>query len=128
MRISVASVRSGLSAKTIRYYEDIGLVHPARKSNGYRDYDENDVHRLRLLQLGRSVGFSIDNCRQLLSLINDRGGANKELEARVRKQLGMIDLKIAELTEFRQLLSQLVANRRGHRRWEDCAISGRTVN
>ena len=68
MNIGTVSVKSGLPAKTIRYYEDIGLIRPDRRDNGYRDYSMEDVHRLRFLQRSRSLGFSVEECRQLLSL------------------------------------------------------------
>ena len=56
MNIGEAAQKSGLPAKTVRYYDDIGLVHPSRSENGYRDYSEQDVHRLRFLQRARSLG------------------------------------------------------------------------
>jgi len=74
MNIGDAAERSGLPAKTIRYYEDIRLLKPARGENGYRDYSNEDVHRLRFLQRSRSLGFSVEECRQLLSLYGDKGG------------------------------------------------------
>lgn len=123
MKISLAATRSGLPAKTIRYYEEIGLVHPVRKANGYRDYAESDVHRLRLLRCSRGVGFSIDSCRQLLSLFDEPGGTDTEAKVRARAQLTAIDQKIAELAEFRDLLSELVANPHWYERRE-----GRTLD
>ena len=72
MNIGDAADRSGLPAKTIRYYEDIGLLRPGRAGNGYRDYSAREVHQLRFLQRSRSLGFSIEECRQLLSLYDDK--------------------------------------------------------
>ena len=69
VNIGEAAARSGVPAKTIRYYEDIGLVRPApREVNGYRAYGDNDVHTLRFVQRARSLGFSVNECRQLLDL------------------------------------------------------------
>jgi MerR family copper efflux transcriptional regulator len=59
MNIGAVSDKSGLPAKTIRYYEEIGLFSPDRRDNGYRDYSMDDVHRLRFLQRSRSLGFSV---------------------------------------------------------------------
>jgi MerR family transcriptional regulator, copper efflux regulator len=56
MNIGTASEKSGLPAKTIRYYEDIGLLRPGRAENGYRDYSSNDLHRLRFLHRARGLG------------------------------------------------------------------------
>lgn len=67
MNISEASALSDLPAKTVRYYEDIGLVKPQRQTNGYRDYGTEDVHKLKFLSRSRKLGFSIESCRQLLS-------------------------------------------------------------
>jgi len=72
---------SGLSAKTIRYYEDIGLVVPDRSANGYRDYGDQDIHRLTFLKRSRSLGFSIDECRLLLSLYEDKHRASSDVKA-----------------------------------------------
>ncbi len=62
MNIGEASERSGLPSKTIRYYEDIGLIRPERGGNGYRDYAATDVHKLRFLQRSRGLGFSVEEC------------------------------------------------------------------
>lgn len=69
MNIGTAARQSGLPPKTIRYYEDIGLLTADRAANGYRDYSNEDVHRLRFVQRSRSLGFSVEECRQLLSSI-----------------------------------------------------------
>ena len=69
MNIGNASDKSGLPAKTIRYYEDIGLLKPDRADNGYRDYSMSDVHKLRFLQRSRGLGFSVEECRQLLGAL-----------------------------------------------------------
>ena len=72
MNIGTASDKSGLPPKTIRYYEDIGLLKPGRAENGYRDYSMSDVHKLRFLQRSRGLGFSVEECRQLLALYEDK--------------------------------------------------------
>ena len=73
MNISEAARLSGLSSKTIRYYEDIGLVAPAeRADNGYRQYQQRAVEELRFIAHAREVGFNLDECRQLLDLQRDQ--------------------------------------------------------
>ena len=79
MNIGAAADQANLPSKTIRYYEEIGLVTPSRAENGYRDYSENDVHRLRFLQRSRSLGFTIDECRLLLSLYDDKNRASADV-------------------------------------------------
>ena len=72
MNIGEVAERSGVPPKTIRYYEDIGLVRPERNSNGYRSFRETDLHKLAFLGRARALGFSIENCRNLLSLYEPR--------------------------------------------------------
>lgn len=121
MNIGNASEKSGLSAKTIRYYEDIGLLQADRAGNGYRDYSMSDVHRLRFLQRSRSLGFSVEECRQLLSLYSDKDRASADVKAIAKIKLTEIDRKLAELTELRDTLRLLVRNCHGDKR-PDCPI------
>jgi MerR family copper efflux transcriptional regulator len=124
MNIGAVSERSGLPAKTIRYYEDIGLIAPDRRENGYRDYSVEDVHRLRFLQRSRSLGFSVEECRQLLSLYGDRDRESADVKAIATAKLGAIDCKIAELQGLRDMLSHLVDNCHGDHRPECPIIDG----
>ncbi|TGQ31256.1 MULTISPECIES: Cu(I)-responsive transcriptional regulator [unclassified Mesorhizobium] len=113
MNIGIASEKSGLPSKTIRYYEDIGLVRPARTHNGYRDYSVADIHRLRFLQRSRSLGFSVDECRQLLSLYHDKERESADVKAIAEAKLAEIDRKVAELMGLRHLLHHLVEHCHG---------------
>lgn len=121
MNISEAAAQCGLPAKTIRYYEDIGLVRPARRANGYRDYSSQDLHELRFLQRARGLGFSVEDCRQLLSLYKDRNRASADVKALAEAHLKDIDKKLLELESLRSTLSALVEACRGDNR-PDCPI------
>ncbi|NTG47438.1 Cu(I)-responsive transcriptional regulator [Agrobacterium rhizogenes] len=121
MNIGEASGRSGLPAKTIRYYEDIGLIRPDRGGNGYRDYGADDVHKLRFLHRSRSLGFSVDECRQLLALYEDKSRASADVKDIASSKLTEIDRKIRELTELRCTLEHLVHACHGNAR-PDCPI------
>ena len=121
MKIGDVADASGLTAKTIRYYEDIGLVRPARRTNGYRDFAETDVHKLTFLARARSLGFSIGACRTLLSLYDDRSRASADVKAVAEAHLRRIDRKIAELEGLRGTLATLVARCHGDAR-PDCPI------
>lgn len=121
MNIGTAARESGLPPKTIRYYEEIGLLTADRAANGYRDYSSEDVHRLRFVQRSRSLGFSVEECRQLLSLYTDRDRASADVKAIATEKLGEIDRKIAELTGLREMLGHLVENCHGDAR-PDCPI------
>ena len=121
MNIGDVAEASGLPAKTIRYYEDIGFVRPARGPNGYRDFGEKDLHKLAFLARARSLGFSIHDCRTLLSLYEDRGRASSDVKAVAEHHLRRIDAKIAELEGLRDTLARLVARCHGDDR-PDCPI------
>jgi len=121
MNIGEAAESSGLPAKTIRYYEDIGLVIADRRGNGYRDYAEEHVHMLRFIQRARSLGFTVDECRNLLSLYEDRNRASAEVKHLAEARLADIDLKIAELRGMQAALSELIDACRGDHR-PDCPI------
>jgi Cu(I)-responsive transcriptional regulator len=108
MNISDAAAETGLPPKTIRYYEDIGLLRPARRDNGYRAYGGGDIHRLRFLQRARSLGFSVEDCRTLLSLYSDHNRASSEVKAIAARHLDSIRRKIAELRSLERTLGALV--------------------
>ena len=121
MNIGDAATRSGLPAKTIRYYEDIGLVSPARSNNGYRDFSDTDLHNLAFVQRARSLGFSIEECRALLSLYDDRERASADVKALAKAHLDQIEGKIAGLQAMQKTLSELVHKCHGDDR-PDCPI------
>lgn len=108
MNISDAADRTGLPPKTIRYYEEIGLVVPGRGANGYRDFATEDVHTLTFLKRARDLGFSIEDCRTLLGLYSDRNRAAADVRAVAKKHLAEIEAKIAQLKEMHRTLDHLV--------------------
>ena len=122
MIIGEASKLSGLPAKTIRFYEDEGLVRPARRAdNGYRDYSEQDVHRLKFLARARSLGFSLQDCRGLLALYSDKDRASADVKRLAATRIEEIDAKIQALQNMRQTLATLVDACGGDNR-PDCPI------
>ena len=121
MNIGEAARQSELPPKTIRYYEDIALLKPSRSGNGYRDYSENDIHRLRFLQRSRSLGFTIEECRLLLSLYEDDQRASADVKAVANQKINEIDRKIKELRSLRKTLSALAENCHGDDK-PDCPI------
>ncbi|MCC6002237.1 MAG: Cu(I)-responsive transcriptional regulator [Pararhodobacter sp.] len=121
MNIGEASAASGLPAKTIRYYEEIGLLRPARDGNGYRSFAPRDVHRLAFLARARALGFSIEECRTLLALYEDDSRASADVKRLAERHLERIDRRIAELQALRATLAGLVAGCAGDRR-PDCPI------
>jgi len=121
MNIGQAARASGLPAKTIRYYEDIGLVAPARRGNGYRAYSGAHLHNLRFLARARSLGFSIEECRKLLSLYEDRHRASADVKKMAQAHIAGIEDKIAQLEGMKATLAGLVSACHGDAR-PDCPI------
>jgi MerR family transcriptional regulator, copper efflux regulator len=121
MNIGDVAERSGLPAKTIRYYEDIGLVRPARGTNGYREFREREMHKLAFLARARSLGFTIADCRGLLALYEDRERASGDVRRLAGEHLARIDREIAKLAAMRAALAELVERCQGDDR-PDCPI------
>ncbi|NQV21992.1 MAG: Cu(I)-responsive transcriptional regulator [Rhodospirillales bacterium] len=122
MRIGEAAERSGVSAKTIRYYEEIGLILPAgRAQNGYRLYSPEDVQTLRFINRARGLGFSVDDCADLLALYRDRQRSSADVKAIAERNIGRIRQKIDELRTMETALDTLVDKCHGDER-PDCPI------
>lgn len=108
MKIGDAAKASGLSAKTIRYYESIGLLHSHRLDNGYRDYRERDVIDLKFLHRARELGFSIDSCRSLLALQQNPSRASAAVKRVAEEHLAHIEQQLHQLHQMRDSLQHLV--------------------
>lgn len=121
MNIGEVAVASGLPAKTIRYYEEIGLIRPARGENGYRAFNMTDAHKLAFLARARSLGFTIEDCRALLALWEDRERASADVKRVAEEHLAGIERKISELRSLHATLSDLVSRCHGDDR-PDCPI------
>ncbi|MGV8936022.1 MAG: Cu(I)-responsive transcriptional regulator [Allorhizobium sp.] len=95
MNIGDASQASGVSAKMIRYYEEIGLLAPAgRTASNYRVYGADDIHRLRFVRRSRDLGFSLEETDRLLKLWADKGRASAEVKAVAEQHIAELERKI----------------------------------
>jgi MerR family copper efflux transcriptional regulator len=122
MNIGTAARASGVPAKTIRYYEEIGLIRPAGRSNGnYRVYGDLEVETLRFIRRARGLGFSVDEVAELLDLWRDRGRNSRQVKALANRHLADIDGKIAGLKTMRDSLNELIERCHGDSR-PDCPI------
>ena len=122
MNIGQAAARTGLTAKMIRYYESIGLLPAAgRSDSGYRQYGAHDLHRLGFIKRARSLGFSVEEVGRLLALWQDRQRASAEVKALAAGHIAELERKIAELSSLRDTLSELAASCHGDDR-PDCPI------
>ena len=101
MNIGEAAEASGVSAKMIRYYEEIGLVAPAsRTASNYRSYGTDEVHRLRFVRRARSLGFSLEETRRLLALWADKARASSEVKAVALSHVADLEDKIAAMQDM----------------------------
>lgn len=121
MNIGEVSKKAGLPPKTIRYYEDIGLITPQRDANGYRSFRDTDMHKLAFLGRSRALGFTIEDCRNLLALWDDKDRASADVRRIAKEHLARIEGKIADLEAIRDTLSHLVRECAGDGR-PDCPI------
>ncbi|RJG13339.1 Cu(I)-responsive transcriptional regulator [Pseudomonas cavernicola] len=122
MNIGQAAKISGLSAKMIRYYEAIGLLQPASRSDsGYRRYNAQDLHTLAFIKRSRDLGFSLEEVGKLLALWQDRQRASADVKALAHRHIDELNLKIAELSGLRDTLEDLVEHCHGDQR-PDCPI------
>jgi len=122
MNIGEAANASGVTAKMIRYYESIGLLPAARRSEaGYRNYEANDIHRLRFVRRARDFGFSIEQIETLLDLWTDRSRPSRDVKALALAHVADLDEKIRHLKEMRTALKHLADCCHGDHR-PDCPI------
>lgn len=121
MNITRAAEKAGLTAKAVRYYESIGLLSAPRRDNGYRDYGPIEVAKLQFLARARGLGFSVEDCRQLLSLWGDRHRASADVRAMAESRIREIEAKIEELRSLQTTLGRLVSACHGDQR-PDCPI------
>jgi MerR family copper efflux transcriptional regulator len=122
MNIGEAAAETGISAKAIRYYESIGLIPAAeRTESGYRQFSENAVQTLRFVRRARNLGFSVALIDELLSLYRDTNRASGDVRAIALARIVEIDHKMAELSSMRATLAHLADKCHGDDR-PDCPI------
>jgi len=122
MNIGNVSEKTGITAKTIRYYEEIGLIPPPlRAENGYRHYQDKDVETLRFVQRARRLGFSVKDVANLLTLWQDKKRVSGDVKKLAIEHIREIEDKIAELNGIRETLINLTNTCHGDER-PDCPI------
>jgi MerR family copper efflux transcriptional regulator len=117
--IGAAARATGVSAKMIRHYEDIGLLpHVDRTASGYRLYAEADLHRLRFVRRARSLGFSIKDIGTLLGLWDDPQRASRDVKRLAQAQIDDLERRIAEMQAMQRTLHELARRCHGDSRPE----------
>ncbi|WGJ92925.1 Cu(I)-responsive transcriptional regulator [Achromobacter mucicolens] len=122
MNIGQAAKQSGISAKMIRYYESIGLIGPAvRTDSGYRVYTDQDLHTLRFVRRARDLGFSVEQMNELLALWKDRSRASADVKRIALEHVDELERKAESLREMAATLKHLAQHCHGDER-PDCPI------
>ena len=121
MNVGKVSQQTGLPIKTLHYYEEINLVVPNRQENGYRVYNNTDVHKLAFINRARRLGFSVEDCRALVTFYEDKNRASADVKVIGSRHLDEIGIKIKELISLRDTLKYLVVTCHGNDR-PDCPI------
>ena len=122
MNIGQVAEAAGVNAKMIRYYESIGLISEAnRTDSGYRQYTEKDIQTLRFIKRSRDLGFSIERIKTLLSLWGDRGRKSGDVKKLARQYIKELDQDIQKLQSIRDQLVHLSDCCQGNNR-PDCPI------
>jgi MerR family copper efflux transcriptional regulator len=122
MNIGQASEASGVTAKMIRYYESIGLISAAsRTDSGYRQYTGKDIQTLRFIKRSRELGFSIERIKTLLGLWSDQDRKSADVKKLARQYIAELDHDIEKLQSVRNQLQHLANSCHGDQR-PDCPI------
>ena len=109
LKISVLAARSGTTTPTIRFYEEIGLLPTAdRQAGGQRRYDDDDVRRLTFIRRCREFGFSVEQVRELVALIEDPARSCTDARELAHTHLGAVRAKLAELRALERDMARFV--------------------
>lgn len=109
MNIGQLSKASGVNARSIRYYERIGLIPPAERTGGnYRSYHPDDVELLKFIKRSRSLGFSLSEIETLLGLWKNKNRHSAEVRALAQKHILELEAKIEEMQSVIGVLRELV--------------------
>ncbi|QNV05033.1 MerR family transcriptional regulator [Shewanella algae] len=124
MKIGEVAKATGLSIKSIRYYHDIGLVEAHRSDNGYREYRAAEIEALKFLQHCRELGFTLDECRDLLQLKHNPKRCAEDVKRLAKGHLQALEEKMTRLASLHGQLSELVSQCRGGCQSECAIIDG----
>ncbi|MDM7459690.1 MAG: Cu(I)-responsive transcriptional regulator [Paracoccus sp. (in: a-proteobacteria)] len=122
MNIGEAAKASGVSAKMIRYYESIGLIPAAgRTESGYRVYAPTEVQMLRFIRRSRDLGFPVEKIEELLALWRDRTRQSADVKRLATEQIDGLERKVREMQAMIDTLRHLADACCGDHR-PDCPI------
>lgn len=123
LKIGQVAERAGVGVETLRFYERHGLVdEPPRTESGYRQYPQETVARLRFIRRAKSLGFSLHEIRELISLRLDSAASLGEVRSRAQAKIGEIEEKVSDLQRMSQALARLVDSCDGSGSLDGCPI------
>lgn len=109
MNIADAAKYTGLSSKTIRYYEQQQIIPPAKRGdNGYRQYDKNQLERLLFIKRARALGFSLSDSHELLLISQDPQRTSSVVKQKATQHLHTVNQQIEQLERMRDVLEAVV--------------------
>ncbi|GAA5646185.1 MULTISPECIES: Cu(I)-responsive transcriptional regulator [Vibrio] len=110
MNIGEVAKLTGLSSKSIRLYEEKGLIAPPlRSESGYREYSKLQIQQLNLISRAKNAGFSLAECKDFVHLAEDPHRQSRDVKSRTEEKLKEIEVKIRELTEIKKQLKNWVS-------------------
>jgi MerR family copper efflux transcriptional regulator len=122
MNIGEVARSSGVSAKMVRYYESVGLIAPAPRSEaGYRVYSQTDMHVLQFIRRARDFGLPMERIKQLVALWRDDNRASRDVKSLALQHVAELRSKVAELSAMADTLQELADQCHGNGR-PDCPI------
>ena len=122
MNIGKAAKLSNLTVKAVRYYANIGLVKPQQSlTTGYRNFTDEEVIKLKFIGKARKFDFSIDECKELLSLYENKSRPSKDVKKLTLEKISQIDDKVKQLQNLKDELKYLADNCNGDHR-PNCPI------
>jgi len=125
LNIGAAAAASGVSAKMIRHYEEIGLLPRAKRTDaGYRTYSANDVHTLRFIRQARNLGFPIAQIENLLALWQNHRRPSSQVKALALAHIKELEERIRELEDMKGTLAALAKHCHGDDRPECPILDG----
>ena len=123
LTIGKVAKRAGIGAETVRFYEKEGLIGPASRTEAnYRVYESVDIARLRFIRRAKSLGFTLKEIKDLLSLRHDPDASKEDVKRQTEAKIADIEQKISDLTRIKSTLETLDERCDGHGPADDCPI------
>ncbi|MCJ8162911.1 MerR family transcriptional regulator [Acinetobacter zhairhuonensis] len=108
MLIGELSKQINLSRDTIRFYEKMQLIQPLVRNNGYKDYSEQILQQLKLIQTAKNLGFTLAEIKQIIDLIGENEIPATQFHTILQEKLYMIQEKIGQLQQMQNMLENLL--------------------